>query len=123
MQNIKMESITKLGKLFEPFEVKFTLFHIRSRNNKRVAEIWLGEYKKFFYERHPERYQNLDIGDISQQVALKESLGCRSFSFFLDVVAPDMLERFPLVDFLPFASGAVREPRGKILRYSNILYF
>lgn len=78
------------------------------RNNKRVAEIWLDEYKKYLYERHPERYQNLDIGDISQQVALKKNLGCRSFSYFLDIVAPDMLERFPLEDFKPFASGTVR---------------
>lgn len=79
------------------------------RNNKRVAEIWLEEYKQYFYSRNPERYRNLqvDIGDISQQLNLKKSLGCKPFSYFINNIALGMLERFPLVDFENFASGTV----------------
>lgn len=75
-----------------------------------MAEIWLDEYKQYFYSRHPERYQELDeeIGDVSQQIALKKKLNCKPFSYFLENIAPDMLERFPLVDFDHFASGTVR---------------
>lgn len=78
------------------------------RNNKRVAEIWLDGYKKYLYARHPERYENLDIGDISHQLSAKQKLNCKPFSYFLEEVAPDMLERFPLEDFKHFASGTVR---------------
>ena len=80
------------------------------RNNKRVAEIWLDDYKKYFYARNPERYKNLevDIGDISVQLALKQKLKCKPFSYFLEEIAPDMLDRFPLVDNDDFASGTIR---------------
>lgn len=77
------------------------------RNNKRVAAIWLDEYNKYFLARHPDLYAKLDVGDISEQLALKDSLKCKPFSHFLQEVAPDMLERFPLEDYAPFASGSV----------------
>lgn len=80
----------------------------KARNNKRVAEIWLDDYKKYFYARHPERYERIkDIGDLSAQLALKQKLECKPFSHFLEKVAPDMLERFPLEEFKNFASGTV----------------
>lgn len=74
-----------------------------------MAEIWLEEYKQYFYARNPERYRNLqlDFGDISQQLILKKSLDCKPFSYFLDHIAADMLDRFPLVDYDNFASGTV----------------
>lgn len=77
------------------------------RNNKRVAELWLGDYKKYFYERHSERYEKLDIGDISKQVELKKKLICRPFDYFFDVIAKDMLEYYPLEEPVHFASGTV----------------
>lgn len=84
-----------------------TNFLVIFRNNKRVVEIWLDGYKKYFYDRHPERYENLDVGDLTPQLLLKRKLNCRPFSYFLEVVAPDMLERFPLEEFKDFASGTV----------------
>lgn len=80
----------------------------KAYNQKRVAEIWLDDYKKYLYSRHPERYNNIDIGDISAQLSLKENLNCKSFKYFLEEVAPDMLERFPLEEKEEFAYGAIR---------------
>lgn len=37
----------------------------------------------------------LDMGDISKQLALKERLGCKSFQWFMDNVAYDMLRKYP----------------------------
>ncbi|EEB16066.1 UDP-GalNAc:polypeptide N-acetylgalactosaminyltransferase, putative [Pediculus humanus corporis] len=64
-------------------------------NYKRVIETWFDEkYKEFFYTREPlARY--LNMGDISKQLAMKERLQCKSFQWFMEEVAPDLLTKFP----------------------------
>ncbi|XP_023931824.1 polypeptide N-acetylgalactosaminyltransferase 2-like [Lingula anatina] len=59
------------------------------RNTRRVAEVWLDEYKRFFYEARPEA-KNIDIGDISRRIELRKSLGCRSFKWFMEKVYPEL---------------------------------
>lgn len=68
----------------------------------------MDRYKEYVYARHPERYANLPFGDISQQLALKEELKCQNFQYFIDNIAPDLLERYPVIDNPDFASGTVR---------------
>lgn len=58
------------------------------------------------YQRKPERYSRIDAGDISQQLEVKERLKCKSFKYFLEVVAPDMLEKYPPYQ-TEFASGVI----------------
>ena len=79
-------------------------------NYKRVIEVWMDEeYKKFFYtrclrkimcsqsfllfdEREPSaRYAGM--GNITAQLELKKSLECKSFDWFINNVAYDMLEK------------------------------
>ena len=67
----------------------------------------MDEYKEFIYARDPERYEKIETGDISNQLAIKSRLQCKPFKHFLDHVAPDMLEFYPLIDPPPFATGAV----------------
>lgn len=59
------------------------------------------------YKREPERY-NIDAGDVSYMKGIKKKLKCRHFSYFLNVVVPDMLERYPFEEPPGFAFGAVR---------------
>lgn len=64
-------------------------------NYKRVIETWFDDkYKEYFYTREP-LARFLDMGDISQQLALKDRLKCKSFSWFMENVAYDVLEIFP----------------------------
>lgn len=64
-------------------------------NYKRVIETWFDEkYKEFFYTREP-MARFLDMGDITQQLALKERLNCKSFQWFMDNIAYDVLEKYP----------------------------
>ncbi|GBO98466.1 N-acetylgalactosaminyltransferase 7 [Eumeta japonica] len=64
-------------------------------NYKRVVETWFDEeHKKYFYTREP-MARFLDMGDISDQLALKERLNCKSFSWFMENVAYDVYEKFP----------------------------
>lgn len=64
-------------------------------NYKRVIETWFDDkFKEYFYTREPlARY--LDMGDIAEQVRLKERLQCKSFQWYMDNVAYDVFDKFP----------------------------
>lgn len=78
-----------------------------SKNYKRVAEVWMDEYKEYLYERNP-RYRNVDAGDLSEQFAIREKLKCNSFDWFIKEIAPDLMEKYPPVPPPDFASGAIQ---------------
>ncbi|XP_011156247.1 N-acetylgalactosaminyltransferase 7 [Solenopsis invicta] len=64
-------------------------------NYKRVIETWFDEkHKEFFYTREP-LARLLDHGDISEQLAFKERKKCKSFQWYIDNVAYDVLDKFP----------------------------
>lgn len=64
-------------------------------NYKRVIETWFDEkYKEYFYTREP-LARFLDMGDISVQMELKNRLKCKPFSWFMENVAYDVLDKFP----------------------------
>lgn len=64
-------------------------------NYKRVIETWFDDkFKEFFYTREP-MARFLDMGDITEPLALKNRLKCKSFQWFMDNVAYDVLDRFP----------------------------
>lgn len=70
------------------------IFH-ELQNYKRVIETWFDDkFKEYFYTREP-LARFLDMGDISEQLALKERLGCKSFEWFMDNVAYDVYDKFP----------------------------
>jgi len=58
-------------------------------NARRLAEVWLDEYKKFFYAIAPDS-KNLDMGDLSEELANKARLNCKPFKYFLTDVVKDM---------------------------------
>jgi polypeptide N-acetylgalactosaminyltransferase len=77
------------------------------------------------YKRKPERYNHIDVGDISKQLEVKKRLQCKPFKFFLEEIAPDMLEKYPPTQ-TEFAIGSVRDVSKGIFRsqtdvFSSIL--
>lgn len=69
--------------------------HQTSINHMRLAEVWMDEYKEFYYIREPQ-IQRLDYGDLSDQKAIREKLQCKSFKWFMENVAYDLVKKFPL---------------------------
>lgn len=65
-------------------------------NYKRVVEVWMDEYKEYFYTREPLARQ-YDAGDISEQIELRNKLQCKSFKWYMENVAYDVLDKFPLL--------------------------
>ncbi|XP_076119675.1 polypeptide N-acetylgalactosaminyltransferase 5 [Alosa pseudoharengus] len=63
------------------------------RNLARVAEVWLDEYKELFYGHgyhHLLDKSTIDIGNLTEQIQLRQKLKCKSFKWYLDNIYPDM---------------------------------
>ena len=65
-----------------------TINNYMNINRKRLAEVWMDEYKHIVYNRFPE-VKTVKSGDISERVVLRERLKCHSFGWFLENVLPD----------------------------------
>lgn len=78
-----------------------------TRNYKRVAEVWMDEYKEYLYMRHATKYQNTNAGDLTAQRAVRERLQCKPFKWFMEHVAFDLIEKYPPIEPPDFASGAI----------------
>ncbi|XP_046568384.1 polypeptide N-acetylgalactosaminyltransferase 5-like [Haliotis rubra] len=58
------------------------------KNCLRVSEVWMDEYKTLHHERIYNR--QLDFGDVSDRKALRKSLQCRSFDWYVKNVYPEL---------------------------------
>lgn len=60
-----------------------------AHNSLRLAHVWMDEYKEQYLSLRPE-LRDRSFGDISERVALRKQLKCRSFRWYLDTVYPEM---------------------------------
>uniref|UniRef100_A0A914N4J8 Polypeptide N-acetylgalactosaminyltransferase n=2 Tax=Meloidogyne incognita group TaxID=654580 RepID=A0A914N4J8_MELIC len=66
-----------------------------STNLLRVIKTWMDDYGKYYFIREPNALYR-QPGDISKQLALRDQLKCKSFQWFMDNVAYDVFNDFPL---------------------------
>ncbi|TDG44275.1 hypothetical protein AWZ03_009303 [Drosophila navojoa] len=78
------------------------------KNYKRVAEVWMDEYKHYLYNGADGIYERVDAGDLTAQKAIRTKLKCKSFKWFMENVAFDLIKNYPPVDPPDYASGAIQ---------------
>ncbi|XP_077481082.1 polypeptide N-acetylgalactosaminyltransferase 6 [Stigmatopora argus] len=79
-----------------------------TRNQVRLAEVWLGDYKQFFYHRNKRAAdiaKEHSYGDISSRLELRDRLQCKNFSWYLDNVYPEMFVPKPPIKFGAISNG------------------
>ena len=79
--------------------------NVLRRNSIRLAEVWLDEYKQYYYDRIGADLG--DFGDVSSRKKLRNDLGCHSFGWYVENVYPEL--------FIPgdaVASGEIRNMFG-----------
>ncbi|KRX68814.1 Polypeptide N-acetylgalactosaminyltransferase 3 [Trichinella sp. T9] len=57
-------------------------------NARRTAEVWMDEYKEFYYKMTPSA-MFAPLGNISDRIALRKRLGCKSFKWYLKNIYPE----------------------------------
>lgn len=78
-----------------------------ARNQVRLAEVWMDGYKEIFYRRNQQAAQiarDKTFGDISKRVALREQLQCKSFSWYLTNIYPEIF----MPDLNPLHFGSIK---------------
>ncbi|XP_017034089.1 polypeptide N-acetylgalactosaminyltransferase 8 [Drosophila kikkawai] len=78
-----------------------------SRNYRRVAEVWLDEYKDKLFANMP-HLTVIQAGNLAEQRQLKKRLNCKPFKWFLDNLAQDFLQVYPLKDPGDYAFGTLQ---------------
>uniref|UniRef100_V5H3H0 polypeptide N-acetylgalactosaminyltransferase n=1 Tax=Ixodes ricinus TaxID=34613 RepID=V5H3H0_IXORI len=63
--------------------------NVFARNTRRAAEVWMDDYKKYYYATVPVA-RNVPMGSVEERLNLRKSLGCHSFQWYLDNVYPEL---------------------------------
>ncbi|KAE8749740.1 hypothetical protein FOCC_FOCC003480 [Frankliniella occidentalis] len=91
MNPVEIATCSHVGHVFRkstPYTFPGGTSKIVNHNNARLAEVWLDEWKEFYYSINPGA-RSVDVGDVTQRKSLRHKLKCKSFRWYLENVYPE----------------------------------
>uniref|UniRef100_A0A8D1ZSU6 Polypeptide N-acetylgalactosaminyltransferase n=1 Tax=Sus scrofa TaxID=9823 RepID=A0A8D1ZSU6_PIG len=68
------------------------------RNTKRTAEVWMDEYKQYYYEARPSAIGKA-FGSVATRIEQRKKMNCKTFRWYLENVYPELT--VPVKEVLP----------------------
>ena len=89
---------SRIAHVFKPFSYRFDgdREKIVQKNLMRIAELWMGDWKKFFYaatyswEFKHTYFTEKDKYTLQKRQNLKKRLGCREFDWYMKTIVPEI---------------------------------
>ncbi|XP_065342596.1 polypeptide N-acetylgalactosaminyltransferase 2 [Cloeon dipterum] len=78
--------------------------NVFARNTRRAAEVWMDDYKQFYYAAVP-LAKNIPFGNIQSRLELRDRLQCKPFKWYLEHVYPELT----VPDSMDIAFGSVQQ--------------
>ncbi|KRF81438.1 polypeptide N-acetylgalactosaminyltransferase 5 isoform X2 [Drosophila novamexicana] len=90
---LEIAPCSRVGHVFRkstPYTFPGGTTEIVNHNNARLVEVWLDDWKEFYYSFYPGA-RKASAGDVSDRKALRDRLQCKSFRWYLENVYPESL--------------------------------